>query len=102
MSGPLPDQGIRIEVVYAEAQGVLAKVYRLKPGSTVADALRLAAADPEFASMDVSTRPVGVFGRLASSLLPLADGDRVELYRALPNDPKLARRARVRQARLKN
>jgi putative ubiquitin-RnfH superfamily antitoxin RatB of RatAB toxin-antitoxin module len=29
-----------------------------------------------------------------------ADGDRIELYRALPRDPREERRERVRQARL--
>jgi len=42
---------------------------------------------------------VGVFGIIADARQALRDGDRVEIYRPLAADPKLARRARVRQAR---
>ena len=43
--------------------------------------------------------PVGVYGKLARSEQALKPGDRVEIYRALPTDPKAARRARAKQAR---
>ena len=44
---------LHIEVVYAEPQRAIVKVYRLDPGSRVADALRLAALDPDFAGVDL-------------------------------------------------
>ena len=40
------------------------------------------------------TVPVGVWGRLATLNQPLRDLDRVEFYRPLKVDPKVARRAR--------
>lgn len=39
-------------------------------------------------------QPCGVWGRLCPVEQPLADGDRLELYRALTVDPKVARRER--------
>jgi hypothetical protein len=40
---------------------------------------------------------VGVFGKRVPPDTPLADGDRVEIYRALLLDPKERRRQRARQ-----
>lgn len=69
----------------------------LPPGSTVADALRrLGASWPgDVAGQDTV---VGVWGRAVQPDHRLRDGDRIELYRALLVDPKVARRERfVRQ-----
>lgn len=92
---------IAIEVTYAEPHRAIVKAYRLSPAATVADALRLAAADPEFAGIDLAGSAVGIFGRVSAPGLVLADGDRVEIYRPLAADPKTARRARAREARKK-
>jgi hypothetical protein len=40
---------------------------------------------------------VGIFGRLVGLGEPLADGDRVEIYRPLTDDPKRSRRERARK-----
>jgi len=90
---------ISIEVCYAEARAAIIRAYRLAQPACVADALRAAAADPAFAAVDLGGAPVGVFGRVVSPGTPLADGDRVEVYRPLAADPKSARRARAREAR---
>ncbi len=102
MSEPWQERGIRVEVIYAESQKAVAKEYRLECGATLEDVLRLAAQSPEFSLLDVPSRPAGVFGRPAPPSQLLRDGDRVELYRTLPNDPKQARRARVQKARRRN
>lgn len=47
---------------------------------------------PEVAWEDAS---VGIFGELCDRSAIPRDGDRIELYRPLLNDPKEARRARV-------
>ncbi len=90
---------IDIEVVHAGPEFAAQKTYRLSSPATVADALRLAAADPVFADVNFAVSAVGVFGLIASRDQPLAAGDRVEIYRELAADPKTARRARVKQAR---
>jgi uncharacterized protein len=43
--------------------------------------------------------PVGIFGAPRRRSDPCADGDRIELYRALKRDPRLRRREQVEQAR---
>jgi hypothetical protein len=67
----------------------------------VADALRAAAADPEFAALDLTHAAVGIYGKLASPEQPLGPLDRIEIYRPLPIDPKEARRARAQRGRKK-
>lgn len=95
--GPSPDIGI--EVAYAEPHRAIVAAYRLPTPASVADALRAASADPVFEGIDVGHATVGVFGKVVAPRQGLADGDRVEIYRALPADPKSARRERVRQQR---
>jgi len=92
---------IRIEVAYAEPQRAIVKTYRLDSGARVADALHLAALDPDFLGVDLVNSPFGIYGKLARADQALRDGDRIEIYRPLAADPKLARRARAQQARRK-
>jgi putative ubiquitin-RnfH superfamily antitoxin RatB of RatAB toxin-antitoxin module len=95
------DAPLRIEIVYAEPQRAIQRSLRLAPGSCVADALRLAALDPDFAGVDLWNGALGIFGRLARTDHALQDGDRIEIYRPLTADPKAARRARAQQTRKK-
>ena len=90
---------IGIEVTYAEPHRAIVKTYRLMLPATIQDALRLAAADPEFAGIDLAGSAVGIFGRVSALSQALVDGDRVEIYRPLTADPKTARRARARESR---
>jgi uncharacterized protein len=90
---------IGIEVTYAEPHRAIVKAYRLALPATIDDALRLAAADPEFAGVDFAGSAAGIFGRVSALSRALTDGDRVEIYRPLAADPKSARRARAREAR---
>jgi putative ubiquitin-RnfH superfamily antitoxin RatB of RatAB toxin-antitoxin module len=95
------DTPLRIEITYAEPQRGIVKTLRLPPGSRVADALRLAALDPDFTGVDLANSALGIFGRLTRTDQPLKEGDRIEIYRPLAADPKVARRARAQQARKK-
>jgi uncharacterized protein len=87
---------IRVEIVYAQAQAQrsISKSLRLSPGATMADALAEAAADPNFRGVDLMDSPVGIFGKVARRDVALQDGDRIEIYRPLLEEPKLARRKR--------
>jgi len=93
---------LRIEIAYAGPQRAIVKTYRLSLGSSVADALRLAALDADFRGIDLMNSPLGIYGRRAPADQLLKEGDRIEIYRPLAADPKLARRARVQQARRKS
>jgi putative ubiquitin-RnfH superfamily antitoxin RatB of RatAB toxin-antitoxin module len=60
------------------------------------DASGVLALHPE---IDLAHAKTGVYGKLVSLDAPLADHDRVEIYRPLIVDPKLARQRRVDKQR---
>jgi putative ubiquitin-RnfH superfamily antitoxin RatB of RatAB toxin-antitoxin module len=95
------DVPLRIEIAYAEPQRAIVKTLRLPPGSRVADALRLAALDPDFTAVDLAKSALGIFGTLTRTDHALREGDRIEIYRPLAADPKAARRARAKELRRK-
>ncbi len=90
---------IRVEIVYAQPQRSIAKSLSLPPGALIADALKLAAQADDFQDVDLGSATVGIFGKVASRDRPLKDGDRIEIYRPLLEEPKLARRTRAKKAR---
>jgi uncharacterized protein len=83
---------IRIEIVYARPQRSVCKSLTLSPGASIADALQLAGLQEGF---DVAAATVGIFGQVANRDRTLQDGDRIEIYRPLLEEPKLARRLRA-------
>ncbi len=66
----------------------------MAPGSTVAQALQSSGLLERFAEILGSAPLLGVWGKKAEPDQALRDQDRVEIYRPLKVDPKLARRAR--------
>ena len=82
---------IQVEVVRALPEAAQVVKLSLPAGSTVLDAV-VAADFPAQGSY-------GIFGRRVSTQARLQEGDRVELYRTLLEDPKEARRRRARKRR---
>jgi uncharacterized protein len=90
---------IRVCVAYA-APGIEALVdLRLPAGATVADAVSRSDLIARH-HLDPRTIAFAIFGQRAEAGTPLADGDRLELTRPLPADPKHARRERARASPL--
>jgi putative ubiquitin-RnfH superfamily antitoxin RatB of RatAB toxin-antitoxin module len=87
---------VTVEVVYAQAERAIRKVVSLPCGSRVADALLEAAGDARFESVDLGDATLGIWGLIVGRDQVLADGDRIEIYRPLAEDPKTARRNRAR------
>lgn len=86
---------ITVEVSYAlpGAQRVLS--LRLPAGCPARRAVRLSCIDALFPEIDAGNCPLGVFGTAVSDDYSLANGDRLEVYRPLENDPMEARRLAV-------
>ncbi len=86
---------IQVVVVYAPTpRNVQEIALTLPEGSTVGDAIAasgLAASPADFKSHSLLA---GIWGRKAPLMTPLRDLDRVEIYRPLKVDPKVARRTR--------
>ena len=57
--------------------------------------------DKHFPGLDLSSAPLGIFGKLVAKpeVRALEAGDRVEIYRPLLADPKEVRKARAARAK---
>jgi putative ubiquitin-RnfH superfamily antitoxin RatB of RatAB toxin-antitoxin module len=90
-------RSLRVTVVHSPApREVRQWEVLLADGATVLDALRASGVAEAFPALDLGAAAVGVWGRKARPDQLLADGDRVEIYRPLRVDPKVARRERFR------
>lgn len=92
---------MQITLVYApEARQMRQWTIDMPPGSTLAQALVQSGAMAELAELaeQLATGELtaGIWGRAAMPSQVLENGDRVELYRALRVDPKVARRERFK------
>ena len=86
---------IEVVVVYSPAaREVCEEPLTLPAGTTLRQALEASRLAMQFPALDLAHAPVGVWGRKASRELVLRDQDRVEVYRPLRVDPKVARRER--------
>ena len=88
---------LRLTVVHSPAPRVVREwELDLPAGATVLQALQASGIASEFPGLELSARTVGVWGRKADLGEPLRNGDRIEVYRPLRVDPKMARRERFR------
>jgi len=86
---------IRVVVVYSPAARVVHEVVlSLDEGTTVSQALHLSGLLKQFPEIEPSRAIVGVWALKAGPNQPLRNLDRVEIYRGLKVDPKVARRER--------
>lgn len=86
---------MHVSLVYApSAREVVQATVDLPEGSTVADALVRAGWRERFALDTLADISFGVWNHAATLRTRLKDQDRVEVYRPLRVDPKLARRER--------
>jgi putative ubiquitin-RnfH superfamily antitoxin RatB of RatAB toxin-antitoxin module len=69
-------------------------VLSLEPGATVAQVLERSGLLQQFPEVTRDDLTVGVWGKKAALQQVLQDLDRVEIYRPLKVDPKVARRSR--------
>ena len=85
---------LKIEVAYAGPGDPVVVALEVEPGTTLR-----AAIERSGLAVDLKRMGVGVFGRARGLDEPVAAGDRVEIYRPLPVDPKEVRRRRAARAR---
>ena len=91
---------LRVAVAWSVRPGVAHEVaVELAAGARVLDAIRASGATVGADAVDISTQPVGIWGRSVGLDAELCEGDRVEIYRPLQMDPKEARRRRAQPRR---
>jgi putative ubiquitin-RnfH superfamily antitoxin RatB of RatAB toxin-antitoxin module len=92
-----PEMGMEIEVtvVFSPApRQVLELALHLPVDTTLLQALHASGLAQSFPELDLAHAPVGIWGRKAARDQILRMHDRIEIYRPLRVDPKVARRER--------
>ncbi|ALM51049.1 RnfH family protein [Halomonas huangheensis] len=97
-----PSGSLHIEVAYALPDRQHIVSLTVSPGTTATQAVAMSRLDllfPEIPAATFSEAAIGVFGKTLRNPQQhvLHDGDRVEVYRPLKIDPKVARIARARK-----
>lgn len=87
----MPDK--RCVVAYGDGARQYLWSVALPAEATIAEAIEAARRQAPEVDVPWDSAPVGIFGELRKRADVPADGDRIELYRALPDDPRQRRRA---------
>lgn len=91
----MSEPGLTVTVCFSRTAGECAEqVLQVPQGSRLVDALRACALLEGLTDDALDALQTGIWGRKQAPDHPLQDGDRVELYRPLKVDPKVARRER--------
>ncbi len=97
-----PADTIRVTVVWSPAARQVQESELVLPqGATVADAVRASGFELPSTAAGMAELALGVWNRKVSGGQVLAERDRVEIYRPLAVDPKLARRERFKKQGVK-
>lgn len=89
------DVPVAVAIVYcAQARVVFEKLLVLEAGSTVAHALQSSGLAAQFPETATPAAGLGIWGKKVGLTHVLRDQDRLEVYRPLTVDPKVARRER--------
>lgn len=92
----MEQQIIQIEIAYATAKQQQIIALEVNAGTTVGQAIAQTSLLGTFPEIELSINKVGIFGQVVNLNTRLQSGDRVEIYRPLVIDPRLARQERVR------
>jgi putative ubiquitin-RnfH superfamily antitoxin RatB of RatAB toxin-antitoxin module len=89
---------LRVTVVYSPQQReVLEWQVDVPPGATARNALQASGLGEVLDATRWNDAGIGLWGRRCALDQPLRDADRIEVYRPLQVDPKVARRERFRR-----
>jgi putative ubiquitin-RnfH superfamily antitoxin RatB of RatAB toxin-antitoxin module len=86
---------MQVEVVFALAEKQVLRAVELPEGATVAEVIEASNIAQQFPGTDLGKLPSGVWGKRVERSYVVRDGDRVELYRPLENEPREARRLKA-------
>jgi putative ubiquitin-RnfH superfamily antitoxin RatB of RatAB toxin-antitoxin module len=89
---------VQVCVVYSPAPRQFFEwLVELPASAQLSQAIAASGLALEFPGLEVSTLEFGIWGQRAPVGQLLREGDRIEIYRALRVDPKVARRERFRR-----
>lgn len=95
------DRLLAVEVAYALPSQQWVIALKVPEGTTVHEAALRSGLVEKVPGLDLDNASLGVFGKVEKDPRGrvLKDGERVEIFRPLLNDPKEARKARAAKAR---
>ncbi len=87
-------------MVYAATDRQVLRSFKVDEGTSVRAALIVSGVAEEFPELDLTTCPVGIFGKVVADpdRQVVQPADRLEIYRPLLADPKEIRRLRAAKA----
>jgi putative ubiquitin-RnfH superfamily antitoxin RatB of RatAB toxin-antitoxin module len=85
---------IRVEVAYARPERQEIVELDVEEGCNLREAILRSGLLKRFPEIDLEQNATGIFGQVVPGSQILSDGDRVEIYRPLTADPRIARRVR--------
>ncbi len=87
-------------MVYAATDRQVLRSFKVDEGTSVRAALIVSGVAEEFPELDLTTCPVGIFGKVVADpdQQVVQPADRLEIYRPLLADPKEIRRLRAAKA----
>ena len=88
---------MRVEVVYALADEQHVLVVEVAEGASAREAIDASGIARRLGRIDLQRLQLGRFGRRIAPEVRVQEGDRIEILRPLPVDPKEARRLRARR-----
>ena len=93
----MADGLISVEVAYAKPDLQFIASLTLPTDSTAEHAISTSGMLQQFPEIDLSRQKIGIFGQVCKLDKPLTEGDRVEIYRPLQQNPMDARRGRLQK-----
>lgn len=88
----------QVSVAYVGANAQFLRSLAVSAGSPVREAIERSGVLAQFPEIDLDVNKIGVFGRQVKLDRILEEGDRVEIYRPLIADPKVARQRRAEES----
>ncbi len=90
---------IQVQLAYARPGLEILMPLQVPIGSTMEQAILQSGIVQQVPEIDTNSCKVGIFGKLKALDTVLRENDRIEIYRPLLADPKIARRQRAEQKR---
>jgi len=87
---------VAVEVVYALPDRQIVVSVEAGPGATLREVIERSGILQRCPEIDLARQRVGTFGRVRGLDEAVAPGERIEIYRPLPSDPKEMRRRRAK------
>ena len=88
---PDSNETITVEIAYAQPNKQLIVTINIFADSSIKAAIEASNILIQFPEIDLTVNKVGIFGKISHLNAPLRHKDRVEIYRPLTVDPKIAR-----------